>query len=238
MYSSKFQTVLAKLRTYLDVAAPEIGDRLKPERHLARDLGCSRETLRRTLALLEDKGEVWRHVGQGTFRGRRPTAAPLRSDLHIHATSVEDFVRARFLIEPAIAGEAARRATPADIRKLYACVDRGRKGSDSLECQLADDSFHRTIAEVADNPILSAVLTFLSDARRRSSWQRQWGQTYRHLGIDEFRTEHSQQHERIVATIKDRDQRKAEAAMLDHLKSVVAALQVTPGSACFADFKR
>lgn len=233
----KTSTALAKLRRLLDTDTIAIGDRLPPERDLARRLSCSRETLRRALSILEDENAVWRHVGQGTFRGPRPGAAPLREHLVVRATSVEEFVKARYLIEPAVAAEAARRASVSDIAKLHACVAVGRAHRDRFECQKADDVFHRTIAEVAKNPILFSILTFLSEARRRSAWQTQWDRTYRHLGIEEFTGQHSDQHQRIVGAIEDANPAAAETAMRAHLDTIIAALQRAPGSPRFSDFK-
>lgn len=164
-----------------------VGDRLPPERVLAQQFSCSRETLRRAILVLEHENEIWRHVGQGTFYGPRPVTALLRESLTVQATSVQELVQARYLIEPVVAAEAARRATVLDIAKLNECIAVGRHGPDRFECQKADDIFHQTIATVARNPILSSILTFLSEARRRSSWQSQWDRTYRHIGIKEFK---------------------------------------------------
>lgn len=232
----KTSTALAKLRKLLDTDDMPIGDKLPSERELASRLSCSRETLRRALSVLEAENEVWRHVGQGTFRGPRPGAAPLKGTLFVQVTSVEEFVNARYLMEPVIAAEAARRATPPDILRLNSCVTAGRSSRDRFECQKADDVFHRTIAEVAKNPILLSVLTFLSEARRRSVWQTQWEKTYRHLGIEEFTEQHSDQHQRIVTAIARRKPEEAEAAMRAHLGTIIVAFQTAPGSPQFSDF--
>lgn len=230
----KASIALAELRKLLDCDEITVGAKLPPERQLARRLSCSRETLRQALAVLEQENEVWRHVGQGTFRGPRPAAAPLRENMIVHATSVEEFVTARYLIEPVVAAEAARCASASDVELLNGCVAAGRTGRDRFECQHADDVFHRTIAEVAKNPILLSVLTFLSDARRRSAWQTQWDRTYRHLGIEEFTKQHSDQHQSIVDAIQANDPFSAEAAMRDHLDTIIMALQSPPGAPRFS----
>ena len=213
-------SVLAALRSSLDRIAPSVGDRLPDERTLARMLGCSRETARTALATLESENLVWRHVGQGTFRGARPASAPVRDRLLVEASSAEELMRARFLVEPVIAGEAARRATDSDIRHLRSCVRQCREGVDSFACESADSLFHTSIAKVAGNPVLLAVLTYLSDARRRVRWQREWDRTYRRVGVAEFRGAHSDQHERIVDAVANRDERGAEGAMRAHLQEI------------------
>lgn len=226
----KASTSLASLRAFIRSRDLAVGDKLPPERELARHLSCSRETLRQALSVLEGENELWRHVGQGTFCGPRPAAAPLKETLLVQATSIQELVQARYLIEPVVAAEAARNSTTADIEKLSACVADGRAGAGRFECQQADDVFHRTIAEVAKNPILFSILTFLSDARRRSTWQTQWDRTYRHIGIKEFKGQHSDQHQRIVVAIEKKDPTAAEAEMRSHLETIIKALRLAPGS--------
>lgn len=230
MQYTKTTAVLTRLRKLLSTSRLAVGDKLPPERILAQRFSCSRETLRQALHVLEQENEVWRHVGQGTFYGPRPDTVPLRESLLVQATSVQELVRARYLIEPAVAAEAARRATAVDISKLNEYVTFGRRGPDRFECQKADDAFHRAIAKAAGNPILYSILTFLSEARRRSTWQTQWDRTYRHIGIEEFKGQHSDQHQRIVDAIANRDPRKAELEMHAHLEAIIEALQRAPGS--------
>jgi len=54
------------------------GSRLPTERQLAADLGATRTTIRRALAVLEAEGHISREVGRGTFlrdaRWARPGA--------------------------------------------------------------------------------------------------------------------------------------------------------------------
>lgn len=236
MKNTKTSTALSLLRELLHTDEVEVGDRLPAERVLAQRLSCSRETVRRALLVLEKENEIWRHVGQGTFYGPRPDAIPLRESLLVQVTTVQELVQARYLVEPVIAAEAARNATAADIARLKECISLGRAGHDRFECQQADDIFHRTIAEVAKNRILYSILTFLSEARRRSTWQSQWDRTYRHIGIDEFKGQHSDQHQRIVSAINNRDPEAAEVEMRAHLRTIIEALQLTPGSPRLSNF--
>ncbi|TQV83308.1 FadR/GntR family transcriptional regulator [Denitrobaculum tricleocarpae] len=238
MRNTKTFKVLSLLRELLNTGEVAVGEKLPAERVLALQFSCSRETVRRALLVLEKENEVWRHVGQGTFYGPRPGAIPLRKSLLVQVTSVEELVQARYLVEPAIAAEAARNATAPDIARLNECISVGRVGNDRFECQQADDIFHRTIAEVAKNRILYSILTFLSEARRRSTWQSQWDRTYRHIGINEFKGSHSDQHQRIVSAINDRDPKAAEVEMRAHLQTVIEALQLTPGSPQLSNFDK
>ncbi|WP_422034913.1 FadR/GntR family transcriptional regulator [Roseibium sp.] len=198
---------------------------MPPERDLASQLGCGRETLRKVLEDLEKDGEIWRHVGQGTFRGQRPTHLPLRDTLLINGVMPRDVMRARALLEPQVTGEAARKATADDVSRLREKVTAGRRAEDRLQCEIADDAFHKAVAQVAGNPLLTQVLMFLSNARRRVNWQRAWDRTYRRIGIDEFRGLHSDQHARIVDAISKADANAAITAMQVHLDTIQSLMK-------------
>jgi DNA-binding FadR family transcriptional regulator len=89
-------------------------DRLEPERVLAPWIGCSRETLRPALDVLEKEGVVWRHVGQGTFVGPRPAYEPIRPSVLAEMASPAEVLDARLLIEPPISVAAALHAAPSN----------------------------------------------------------------------------------------------------------------------------
>ncbi len=102
-------TVRARLWQILEERAPASGARLPPERVLKSLVGCSRETLRAALSAFEAEGEVWRHVEQGTFRGRMPLDRPFKDTLLLEATTPADLMVARRLLEPQVAAAAAAR---------------------------------------------------------------------------------------------------------------------------------
>lgn len=219
------EQIVADLRAELPRIAPTVGDRLPPERRLAGMLGCSRETLRAALDTLEAENLLWRHVGQGTFIGRRPEVPALGDTVAIQASSVAEVMRARLLIEPVIAAEAARLASPEDIEILRACVKQCRQGRDSFVCEQADSRFHTAVAQVARNTVLLAVLGYLSDFRRRSIWQREWDRSYRRVGVEEFTRDHSDQHATIVDAIAAGDGHAARSAMQTHLETIAVVLK-------------
>jgi DNA-binding FadR family transcriptional regulator len=196
------------------------GERLPAERDLAARLGCSRQTLRGCLAALEKDGEIWRHVGQGTFRGSRPRHLPVRDTLLIEGATPPDIMNARMLLEPMVAAEAARHADAADVAMLRDKVQAGRFAADRSACEQADDAFHRALAQISGNPILSGFLVYLSGVRRRVAWQREWETTYRRVGVQAFQTIHSDQHERIVDAISDGSPERAAACMTKHLETI------------------
>ena len=217
---------LMRLRDYIDAVAPFVGDKLPAERQLATDIRCSRETLRAGLAVLQAEGELWRHVGQGTFRGSRPIGKPVRDIILLEATTPMDLMEARVLLEPPVSATAALRRADDDIVLLNQRVDACQKAQDRSACERADDAFHQTIAHVARNPVLIALLRYFSGARYRPVWQREWDRTYRRLGVTEFTRTHSEQHRVIVSAIADRDANAAQIAMATHRETVSKAMLV------------
>lgn len=209
-----------ELLKVLDSLTP--GGRLPAERDLAERLSCSRQTLRACLAKLEKDGEIWRHVGQGTFRGSRPRHLPVRDTLLIEGATPPDVMKARMLLEPMVAAEAARLADASDLLLLREKVVAGRRARDRAACEQADDAFHRTLAQISGNPILSGFLNYLSGVRRRVAWQREWERTYRRIGTHAFQTLHSDQHERIVDAIERHDVAAASSFMTQHLETISA----------------
>ncbi|OWY12430.1 GntR family transcriptional regulator [Thioclava sp. JM3] len=214
-----------RLWRIIEETAPAPGDRLPPERLLKDLVGCSRETLRAALRAFEAEGEVWRHVGQGTFRGRAPLWRPVKDTLLLEATTPADLMDARRLLEPQVAAAAAMRRETEDTTHLRRCVAEGKAARNRAECERADDAFHQTVARVACNPVLIALLRHFSGTRCRAVWQREWDRTYRRVGVEEFTLVHCGHHEEVVAAIADRDPRAAHRAMAHHLEVVSSAMR-------------
>lgn len=223
MRTSK-ETALTRLRDFLETEPLARGDRLPTERRLAETLGCSRETPRSALDELAAEGKVWRHVGQGTFRGPAPVGMPIRNKILLEATSPDDLMDARRRLEPHIAATAAERYLNEDRALLRRNVAAGRTAKDRAACERADDAFHQSIAHVTRNPVLIGLLRHFSSTRCRAVWQREWERTYRKVGVEEFTGLHSTQHQEIVEAIIAHDSEAARSAMAQHLEDVSRAM--------------
>ena len=99
MQTKVAEGALIQLRAWLAQRdLPEDG-RLPPERELIEILGVTRGELRKALAALENNGELWRHVGKGTFIGVKPIDEPTNVSLVAEKSNPLDVTRARILIE-------------------------------------------------------------------------------------------------------------------------------------------
>ena len=208
--------IVTQLRAFLAQAElPEDG-RLPPERDLAAALGVTRTELRKALGTLEAEGQIWRHVGKGTFMGNRPSDT--LSDIAALAkrTNPAELMRARLIIEPEIARAAALTATPMHLAELRMCQARTRDAATWRQYENWDTRLHRTIAEAAQNTPLLGMFDMLNALRRAVTWGR-----LRSDPIKPSPDHHSfTEHEVIIAAIESRDMNGAATAMRTHLQSV------------------
>lgn len=131
------------------------GRRLDSMRHLATDLGISLPTIREAIAMLQGEGLVEVRHGVGCFVVRRPRAARTLRAATKRATRRE-IADMRSVVDPAVAGIAARRATPARVRDLLSAMwerEAVRRGGDLEALVDADLAFHRSVAAAARGPI-------------------------------------------------------------------------------------
>src|SRR5262244_1121251 len=99
------------------------GDRLPPERDLAKVLGVSRPTLRAAIRSLAAVGVLQSKQGAGTFvvESDGPPAldsAPLRMMASLHGFTTSEMFEARRSLEMAIAALAAERATGEQLASM------------------------------------------------------------------------------------------------------------------------
>ena len=117
------EEVVGRLREMIHRGELKSGDRLPPERDLARQLGVSRPTLRAGIRTLSAVGVLKSKQGAGTFVVEADASPaldsnPLRLLASLHGFSSAEMFEARLLLEMAIAGLAAERATSEDLRHL------------------------------------------------------------------------------------------------------------------------
>jgi DNA-binding FadR family transcriptional regulator len=220
---------IQRLRAHLRQRAYGPQDKLEPERVLAPRIGCSRETLRAALDVLEKEGLIWRHVGQGTFMGPRPAHEPIRPSVLAEMASPADVLDARLLIDPPIAGEAALRASPDEISLLRGHALMSSKAPDWQAYEQADDAFHKGIARTTGNPLLIAFLDVLSSVRGRARWQRQHDLAFWRACKKEYAAQQGRIHLAIVEANAARNPAAARRAMFDHLSAVRAIMVLGAG---------
>lgn len=205
-----------QLQAFLAQQGSFPNDRLPPERELCSILGVSRGELRKALSIAEAEGQVWRHVGKGTFIGPKPadTMAGVASVAQL--TNPTEVMRARLILEPQLAREAALHATVADVAELKLYASKGRHAKTWRQYESWDNRFHRAIAEATQNKLLVVMFDTLNTVRRAVVWGRLRadpdGPPPSHHSFDE--------HDAIVRAIEERELDQAADLMRAHLDHV------------------
>lgn len=214
--ASLYLAIAEQLESYIMSEKLQPGQRLPTERDLAEMFGVSRTTVRQALAALEAKGLIESHIGSGTFARRHSAefaVARLAHMLDRARVRLTEALEARTLLEPQVAGLAAKRAQPADLADIASHLEQMERAKDDPGAWLEHDAaFHRAIAQAARNPIVLSILEVL-----QSSIQETRGLS---LSNPNGLATHTDDHRRIFTALQTGDQAGAAAAMADHLRHV------------------
>lgn len=209
------EEVVTRLREMIHRGDLRPGDRLPPERDLAKQLGVSRPTLRAGIRSLAAVGVLKSKQGAGTFVVEADASPaldsnPLRLLASLHGFSSAEMFEARLLLEMAIAGLAAERAASEhiavlaeELAEMFATLD------EPEEYLVHDMRFHQTIAAASGNRIITAlmnmVVSILFDIRSKTV----------HRAHD--LKESAEMHRQIFRAIREGNTEAARNAMRDHL---------------------
>jgi DNA-binding FadR family transcriptional regulator len=199
------------------------GQRLPPERELARALGVSRPSLREALGALQMLRVIETRHGSGSWVA--PNALDvlknrLQGALDLGVSPVT-LLEAREVIEPAIAALAAMRFSPdPEIDRLLQMMDHARDWENAVHRATwsdADRLFHRQIAVQAENPVFFTAAEFIASVQAQQLWRSLRDDTFlvpgriaRAIG----------EHKRIFEAISQGRPEEAAAAACDHLRAV------------------
>ncbi|MCK0195345.1 FCD domain-containing protein [Ancylobacter sp. 6x-1] len=197
-----------------------VGDRLPSERDLMAHYGVGRPAVREALLWLSKTGILSVSNGDRT----RVTEPDPREMLQLlsgaarmlvaRPEGIRQFQKTRIFVEVALAREAARLATDEDVAELEALLLANEGCAEDIPAfSASDDAFHQRIGLIAQDPLLDAlyhvVLELLEEQRRMS------------LSHPDALGKAVAAHRAIFEAIRDRDADRAEAAMREHLETVV-----------------
>lgn len=192
------------------------GDKLPTERALAEEFGLSRNTVRRALRVLEERGKITRMIGRGTFvTGREPKAAQPTGTVGADASPAE-VMEVRLMLEPAIAEALVTRANGADLAYMEKCLERAEQAQEWREFEKWDAALHATMVRSTRNQFLGELFERIDEARS----QAEWGKLKRASLTDERRRAYQREHRAIVDALKERDGELARRLLERHLLHV------------------
>jgi GntR family transcriptional repressor for pyruvate dehydrogenase complex len=212
----RYEQVAEQIQQLIARGVLKPGDRLPPERDLATKFGVGRGSIRDAIRTLEIMGVVEPRQGHGTVvreLSAETLVVPLASVLSHKRELVAELLDVRRMIEPALAGRAAKNATPEEIAHMEQILERQRQKMRRGEPTIEEDSeFHYAIAVAARNTVVLRVLDVLMDLLRESRT--------RSLQVPGRLERSYAGHRRVLRAIKRRDGASAQAAVRQHLKEI------------------
>jgi GntR family transcriptional repressor for pyruvate dehydrogenase complex len=190
--------VTAAIRKYVAQRALEPGDRLPPERDLARELGVSRPALREGTRRLVDAGLLRARQGSGTY---------------VADVDADELLAVRLRLEPLAAELAATvkdARAHAELTALVAAM--GDALDEPARFAELDLELHRVIARAAGNRVLLRVLADLDQLLRVSRARTAARAQTRRQALSDVT--------RLVEAIGAGEPARAGAAMTEHLLDV------------------
>jgi DNA-binding FadR family transcriptional regulator len=192
------------------------GDRLPPERDLARKLNVSRPVVREAMIALELAGLVEVRTGAGTYVKSQSRSVVRLGD---SGPSPFELLAARRLVECEIAALAAETADAEDIAALRSLNDAVREETQAGRTGVdADRAFHRRLAEITGNAVLVAIVAQLWEGMSGPILNRFHELTNR---PGKHRTNIAD-HAAIIAVLDRHDSSGARSAMAAHIGHVEA----------------
>ncbi|WP_195913924.1 FadR/GntR family transcriptional regulator [Planomicrobium sp. YIM 101495] len=221
-----YEIVLAKIEQFFLEGELAVGDKLPPERELAKEFGVSRTSVRDALQVLELAGKIETRQGGGSFI-RTTEVASLKNDLGSSIAETEEqlvmeMLELRMALELESARLAAARRTPEQMATIQAAVAEMEAAVGDVERGIqADLSFHLAISEASGNRLLQSLMQKLSDRMEdtiRATRTHRLLDDSRFLGtVDE--------HRQIGEAIRKQSPELARELMEGHLKRITEEIE-------------
>ncbi len=217
--SHRTMQVVNHVRSLIEKGTLQPGDKLPPERELARTLNVSRASLRTGIGYLAAMGVMKIRHGVGTFVADGPPdlgKASLSFMGALHGFQSWQMFEARIILESNLAALAAERgkdehhaALAEEVAEMFAAVDA------PVEYLIHDVLFHRIIAQASGNPILAAIMETVTSTmydKRRKTVER---------AMD--LRESAAMHREIYRAVRGRRPNEARTLMEQHLRMAQAS---------------
>jgi DNA-binding FadR family transcriptional regulator len=205
------------------------GDRLPPERIMAKKLGVSRPSVREAYSALEIAGILESRVGSGTYVQSERINDFFEKKINDIATKEEspyEIISLRKIIEPEIVALAAKNAKPENIseiesilRKMKSQIKEGQ--SYTLD---TDRMFHIAVAKASGNSVLLHTLQFILDLTEEDLWKKIREQI---IKTPEHSIKDIDYHEKVFNCIKNKDIKNARVIMKKHFTAILKEISYT-----------
>jgi DNA-binding FadR family transcriptional regulator len=214
-YLGKSQQLAQELLARIADSDIEPGQTFATEAELLQQFDVSRPTLREGIRILESQGVLEQRPGPGGgLVIRRPSIEILAHSfsifLRFNDVPFVAVLKAREVIEPALAAEAARHGTEDDFRQMQESIERMKAVGDDQAAFVAENrTFHSIVARASGNQVLETfwgMISLLAHGEHH-------GVRYTFGNRQHVITAH----QNILNACRKRDARAAVKAMADHV---------------------
>jgi len=218
--------IMQQLETMILEGTLKPGQRLPPERELARQFEVSRPSLREAMQKLAARGLLSSRQGGGTYVAEEigvSLSDPLLELFRTHPESQYDLLEFRHALEGVSAYYAALRSTAADKAEIQARFDALQQFHEqkSFDREVAADvEFHLAIAAATHNVVLLHMMRALFTLLRQHIWDNLEQIYPKH----DMRGRIHDQHFLLLRAILASDPEAARQAAHDHLAYVEEVL--------------
>ena len=224
-------TLIARVVDLIRSEGLNPGDRLPAARVLAERFAVATPTIREALGRLQATGAIDIRHGSGMYvtaaLDRMVMANPNLPTLDVE--QLAELLDARLLIEPYLAGLAARYREPATVAALASALDAAERHltGDDARLHEANMAFHRAVASTSGHRILREVLDTLLSIHA--------GEQRKILQLFDDRFRDHEEHRAVLDAIEAGSEARARDLMRRHLEDVsdvvrhrLAATAATP----------
>jgi len=210
------EQIVSQIQTLIEKGRLKHGDQLPPERELASIFTVSRHSVREAIRILEQKNILKSRPGSGTFiilEDESSVVEFLAKAIQREKNTLAEIFQFRELLEPQVAGLAARNATQKDILVLEDLLDRQQKERDNIMASKElDEKFHLALAKATGNSVLMQVVALFSHILLKSRHEYSQSPYRNKLSI------HG--HGEILGAVKVGDPTAAKKLMANHLHAI------------------
>jgi GntR family transcriptional regulator, transcriptional repressor for pyruvate dehydrogenase complex len=211
-----YSEIVGQIEQMIQRGELKIGDRLPPERSLARTFRVSRNCIRQAIQALSAKTILESRRGAGTYvcaADQGLLVSSFAQAIQTQKDLIKDIIEFRLLMEPQIAYLAAKNITREELDRLKVIVcDQERKNLAGQEDAELDAAFHLRLAEASKNRIINQVVSTMNEILNESRSE--------FLQSDRRRRSSVVGHLKIIDALEAGDPERAFQAMREHLLAV------------------
>ena len=157
------------LRAEIGNKSLSAGDRLEPERQLAKKFSASRSVVRAALDKLTTEGLLRRRIGSGTYVNGVP-ARLASTTVETDQVSPSDVLEARRVLEVGYLDLVVARATEADFQRMEVELRAMENAPDQQSFRQAGYRFQLCVAEASRNALVVAMQRQIMETRIAIGW--------------------------------------------------------------------